>query len=87
MELSIREIGYGDQSINKKMKDYINLFHSILSEIHFWDNLDKSEKFKKFSIFLSDFNNIDDLLDYFEDFNEKLSKKTLNSFLKSVSNP
>jgi cytochrome b pre-mRNA-processing protein 3 len=27
------------------------------------------------------------LLDYFEDFNEKLSKKTLNSFLKSVSNP
>ena len=23
LELSIREIGYGDQSINKKMKDYI----------------------------------------------------------------
>jgi cytochrome b pre-mRNA-processing protein 3 len=69
------------------MKDYINLFHSMVSEIHFWDNLDKSEKFEKFSIFLSDFNNIDDLLDYFEDFNEKLSKKTLNSFLKSVSNP
>ena len=85
--MSIREIGYGDQSINKKMKDYINLFHSMVSEIHFWDNLDKSEKIKKFSIFLSDFNNIDDLLDYFEDFNEKLSKKTLNSFLKSVSNP
>ena len=33
LELSIREIGYGDQSINKKMKDYINLFHSIISEI------------------------------------------------------
>ena len=87
LELSIREIGYGDQSINKKMKDYINLFHSMVSEIHFWDNLDKSEKLKKFSIFLSDFNNIEDLLDYFDDFNEKLSKKTLNSFLKSVSNP
>ena len=25
VELSIREIGYGDQSINKKMKDYLNL--------------------------------------------------------------
>ena len=87
LELSIREIGYGDQSINKKMKDYINLFHSMVSEIHFWDNLDKSEKLKKFSIFLTDFTNIDDLLDYFEDFNEKLSKKTLNSFIKSVSNP
>ena len=31
LELSIREIGYGDQSINKKMKDYVNLFHQILS--------------------------------------------------------
>ena len=39
LELSIREIGYGDQSINKKMKDYINLFHSMVSEIHFWDRL------------------------------------------------
>jgi len=84
--LSIREIGYGDQSINKKMKDYINLFHSMVSEIHFWDNLTKSEKLKKISLFLSDFNNKDDLLDYFEDFNLNLSKKTLNSYLKSVSN-
>ena len=44
IELSIREIGYGDQSINKKMKDYINLFHSMVAEIHFWDNLSKSDK-------------------------------------------
>ena len=87
LELSIREIGYGDQSINKKMKDYINLFHSIVSEIHFWDNLDKTEKIKKISIFLDDFQNNTDLLDYFDDFNFKLSKKTLNSYLKSVSNP
>ena len=87
LELSIREIGYGDQSINKKMKDYINLFHSMVSEIHFWESLDKSEKLKKFSVFLIDFGNIDHLLDYFEEFNEKLSKKTLNSYLKSVSNP
>ena len=87
LELSIREIGYGDQSINKKMKDYINLFHSMVSEIHFWDNLTKSEKTKKISFFLSDFGNIEDLLDYFEDFNLNLSKKTLNSYIKSVSNP
>ena len=87
LELSIREIGYGDQSINKKMKDFINLFHSMVSEIHFWDNLTKSEKLNKISIFLSDFQNIDHLLDYFEDFNLNLSKKTLNSYLKSVSNP
>jgi len=87
LELSIREIGYGDQSINKKMKDYINLFHSMVSEIHFWDNLSKSEKLKKISIFLSDFHNNDSLLEYFDEFNLNLSKKTLNSYLKSVINP
>ena len=86
LELSIREIGYGDQSINKKMKDYINLFHSMVSEIHFWDELSKSDKIKKISLFLSEFQNIDDLTQYFDDFNLKLSKKTLNSYLKSVSN-
>jgi len=87
LELSIREIGYGDQSINKKMKVYINLFHSMVSDIHFWDNLDKTQKTEKISIFLDDFGEINKLVDYFEDFDEKLSKKNLNSFLKGVSNP
>jgi cytochrome b pre-mRNA-processing protein 3 len=87
LELSIREIGYGDQSINKKMKDYINLFHSMVSEIHFWNELTNEEKLKKISFFLSDFQNNEYLLNYFEDFNSNLSKKTLNSYLKSVSNP
>ena len=87
LELSIREIGYGDQSINKKMKDYINLFHSMVSEIHFWDDLSKSDKFNKISSFLSDFQNNEELLEYFDLFNKNLSKKTLNSYLKSVSNP
>ena len=87
LELSIREIGYGDQSINKKMKQYINLFHSMVSEVHFWDNFTKEEKINKFSSFLSDFKNIGQLVDYFDDFDQKLTKKTLNSFLKSVINP
>ncbi len=87
LELSIREIGYGDQSINKKMKDYINLFHTMVSELHFWDNLNRSEKVNKISFFLSEFRNIDDLLDYFDKFNSNLSKKTLNSYIKSVINP
>ena len=82
LELSIREIGYGDQSINKKMKDYINLFHSMVSEIHFWDKLTKSEKLKKISFFLSDLQNNEELLSYFEDFNLNLSKKNFEFFLK-----
>ena len=87
LELSIREIGYGDQSINKKMKDYINLLHSMVSEIHFWKDLTKLEKLNKFSIFLSDFEKIDHLVDYFDKYNDNLSKKTLNFYLKSVNNP
>jgi cytochrome b pre-mRNA-processing protein 3 len=82
LELSIREIGYGDQSINKKMKDYINLFHSMVSEIHFWNNLSRSQKLEKFSIFLSDFNKMEYLLDYFEVFNDNLSKKNFEFLFK-----
>ena len=84
LELSIREIGYGDQSINKKMKVYLNLFHAIVSEIHFWDELDKNEKLKKLSFFLDDFKEINILVDYFDDFEQNLKKKTLNFFLKGV---
>ena len=86
LELSIREIGYGDQSINKKMKDYINVFHAIVSEIHFWNDLDDVDKEKKLSLFLINFNNIKYLVEYFDNFKENLSKYNLNSYIKSVSN-
>ena len=59
----------------------------MVSEIHFWDTLDKDDKIQKISIFLSDFHNIEYLLEYFDKFNENLSKKTLNYYLKSVINP
>ncbi len=85
LELSIREIGYGDQSINKKMKIYINLFHSIVSEIHYWENFDKTKKIEKLSIFLEDFDKINELVEYFDEFKIILSKKNLNYFLKGVS--
>ena len=87
LELSIREIGYGDQSINKKMKDYINLFHAIVSDIHFWNNHDFVKKREIVSKFLENFKNTEDLVVYFDKFMENLSKKTLNSYLKSVINP
>jgi len=85
LELSIREIGYGDQTINKKMKDYINLFHSIISEIHFWNDLKYTEKKEKLSKYLQNFGDIDYLVDYFNNFREHLTKNNLNSYLKSVS--
>jgi len=86
LELSIREIGYGDQSINKKMKDYINVFHAIISEIHFWNDQNLIKKKEIISKFLENFTNINELVEYFDEYSENLSKKTLNSYLKSVIN-
>ena len=86
LELSIREIGYGDQSINKKMKTYLNFFHSIIDKIHFWDDLLKKEKANTLKSFILNHKNIEFLLDYFENYIKKLKKNTLNSYVKSVSN-
>jgi cytochrome b pre-mRNA-processing protein 3 len=84
LELNIREIGYGDQSINKKMKDYINLFHSIVSDIHFWDDLIFKEKSNCLKKYLENLDNNEFLVRYFEDFSLNLKKYDLNSYLKSV---
>ena len=86
LELSIREIGYGDQSINKKMKDYLNLFHSIIDKIHFWDDLSNDDKINILKKYVSNSNNEPLLLNYFENYLKTLKKNTLNSYIKSVSN-
>ena len=86
LELSIREIGYGDQSINKKMKNYINMFHSIISEIHFWDESTNDEKKNKISIFLENVEKNEYLVEYFDDFKKDLQKKNLNYFVNRLIN-
>ena len=68
------------------MKDYINVFHAIISDIHFWNNNDLVKKKEIISKFLENFTNIDELVEYFDKYLENLSKKTLNSYLKSVIN-
>tara|TARA_B100001057_G_C22746554_1_gene909977 strand:+ start:841 stop:1308 length:468 start_codon:yes stop_codon:yes gene_type:complete len=86
LELSIREIGYGDQSINKKMKDYLNLFHSMIDKFHFWEDYDESSKIDQLGKFVIKSQNISFLLLYFEKYLLLLKKNTLNSYLKSVIN-
>ena len=84
LELSIREIGYGDQSINKKMKDYINLFHDIIDKFHFWEDLKKEQKQEIIKNYTLNSENTSFYLDYFENFLNSLKKNTLNSYIKSV---
>ena len=86
LELSIREIGYGDQSINKKMKDYLNLFHSMIDKIHYWDDYNESQKKDIIDKFILKSPNSSFLLNYFEKYLLLLKKNTLNSYLKSVIN-
>ena len=62
VELSIREIGYGDQSINKKMKDYLNLFYGMIDKIHSWDELDIESRNSILVNFLDNSSNIEYLV-------------------------
>ena len=78
LELSIREIGYGDQSVNKKMKLYINLFHSILDKIHNWEKKTFDDKRLIFREFVNIKDNDEYLINYFDLYALKLEKKSLN---------
>ena len=84
LELSIREKGYGDASINKKMKLYVNIFYSILIKIENWDNTAKFEKNQIFSEYIDLDENSLLLSEYFEIYIEYLRKNTFNSLLKGV---
>ena len=84
LELSIREIGYGDQSINKKMKDYLNLFYSMIDKINNWENLTPELRKSVLIIFLENKADIEFLEDYFEKYRSNLLNNTFNSHLKGV---
>jgi cytochrome b pre-mRNA-processing protein 3 len=84
VELSIREIGYGDQSINKKMKDYLNLFYAMIDKIHDWDELTTELRGNLLESFLDNAKNNDYLADYFEKYKINLINNTLNSHIKGI---
>ena len=84
LELSIREMGYGDVAINKKMKTYLNIFHAILDKIDNWENLSDFEKSKILSNFLNINEVKSNLIDYFNIYLSNLSNNTLNSYIKGV---
>ena len=86
IELSIREIGYGDVSVNKKMKDYVNLLFSIIDKIDSWESIDNAAKIDILGNFLNINKNQDFYVDYFENYCLFLSKNTFNNFIKELIN-
>ena len=84
IELSIREIGYGDVSINKKMKEYVNLFYSIIEKIEIWENSEVNYRANIIGNFIDISKDSQFYADYFEKYRIFLTKNTLNHFTKDI---
>ena len=84
IELSIREIGYGDASVNKKMKEYVNLMYSIVDKVELWENLDLRSKYKFLSEFISTDKDSSFFVSYFDKYSIYLTKNSFNYFTKEV---
>ncbi len=84
VELSIREIGYGDVSVNKKMKEYVNLFYSILEKIENWNKFEKSQKSKLLGDLMNIKEDNDLFIEYFDKYRHFLLKNPLKNFTKDI---
>ena len=84
IELSIREIGYGDSTVNKKMKEYVNLLYKIIDKVELWEKLNFNEKIDFFSKFLDVTYENTFYIEYFNKYSIYLTKKSFNYFTKDV---
>ncbi len=86
IELSIREIGYGDASINKKMKNYLNIFYSIIEKIESIDLESKENQINLIKNYINTDINLEFYANYFNKYRLFLAKNTLNNFTKDIIN-
>ena len=86
IEISIREIGYGDVSVNKNMKNYVNLFYSIVEKIETLDLSNNDNQLILLKKYLNNDKNIEFYVDYFNKYRLFLTKNTLNNFTKDIIN-
>ena len=90
IELNCRELGYGDITVNKKMKDLIKLFYEILIQCNNWKQLQIDNKNNLLLNFFS--NKYDNkiltnkLVNYFDKFALFIEDISLNSITKGVFN-
>ena len=86
IELSIRELGHGDVTVNKNMKKFINIFYSIIDQIETLDLSDKENQLTLIKKYLNTDKNLDFYVEYFNKYRVFLSKNTLNYFTKDIIN-
>ena len=87
IETSIREIGYGDVSINKKMKDYLNIFYKLIENIDKWKEIDNNQKKFFLEEYIDKSINTSFFINYFDKYESFLEKNSLNSFSKDIIEP
>ena len=84
IDISLQEAGHGDTTINKKMKNYVSIFHSIIKKVDYWESLKNEEKTNFFSIFFDHSIESSYFVEYFEKYRNFLTNNTLNHFTKGV---
>ncbi len=84
IEISIREIGYGDVSVNKNMKNYVNLFYSIVEKIETLDLSNNDNQLILLKKYLNNDKNIEFYVDYFNKYRLFLANNTLKNFTKDI---
>ena len=84
IELSIREIGYGDQTINKKMKEYVNLLFSVIDKINSWETKNLDEKKEIFKNYVISEINLQIYVDYFEKYRLFLTNNSFKNLSKDI---
>ena len=84
IELSIREIGYGDATINKKMKEYVNLLFSIIDKINNWESKGYEKKKEIFNFFIQENEKYGNYVNYFEKYRIFLTKNSFKNLSKDI---
>jgi cytochrome b pre-mRNA-processing protein 3 len=90
IELNCRELGYGDVTVNKKMKSLIKLFYEILMQCENWKQLQIDNKnnllLNFFSIIVDNKILTNKLVNYFDKLALFIEDISLNSITKGVFN-
>jgi len=88
IDLHLREIGHGDVSVNKKMKDLIKLFYEILLYCEQWDIMGSKDKMKFLENLFDNNNEMNfdkqKLLIYLDNYRYNLKDISLNFLIKGI---
>ena len=88
IDLHLREIGHGDVSVNKKMKDLIKLFYEILLYCEQWDIMGPKDKMKFLKNLFDNNNEMNfdkqKLLIYLDNYRYNLKDISLNFLIKGI---